>query len=73
MEGVTVGSEEFSKLVGECRTVNVKVNGVNVVCLLDSGSVVTTITESFSFHILLTKGQGVSGIAIGWAPLLQMG
>ncbi len=54
--GATVGSEEFSKLVGKCRTVNVKMNGVNVVCLLDSGSMVTTITESFFLSHFANKG-----------------
>lgn len=33
--------------VGECRPVEVKLQGVSVTCLLDSGSQVSMISESF--------------------------
>jgi hypothetical protein len=36
-----------NKLIGKCPHVKVKINGVEVLCLLDSGSEVSTITHSF--------------------------
>uniref|UniRef100_A0A8C5GH97 Gypsy retrotransposon integrase-like protein 1 n=1 Tax=Gouania willdenowi TaxID=441366 RepID=A0A8C5GH97_GOUWI len=36
-----------SKLIGTCPTVTVSLGGVELECLLDTGSMVTTITESF--------------------------
>lgn len=37
----------FSNLLGKCPSVIVNMGGVNVPCLLDTGSMVTTVTESF--------------------------
>lgn len=42
------GSMQVSPpLIGNCPVVEVVVGGVEVKCLLDTGSMVTTITESF--------------------------
>lgn len=46
--GPSTGSNSaVSKLIGTCPTVTVSLGGVEVKCLLDTGSMVTTITESF--------------------------
>lgn len=37
----------LERAVGECKIVEVKLQGVSVACLLDSGSQVSTISESF--------------------------
>ena len=44
--GSTTQPININKIVGTCPTVNVKMNGIDVNCLIDSGSQVTTITES---------------------------
>lgn len=52
LEGVDKGSmsqPSVSTLVGTCPTVSVRLGGVVVKCLLDTGSMVSTIVESF-FH-----------------------
>ena len=45
--------------VGECREVSVHIGGVPVKCLLDTGSQVSTITESFFRQHLLGKLEDV--------------
>lgn len=42
-----VPPSNYDQLVGNCPILNVKMNNVWVPCLLDTGSMVTTITESF--------------------------
>lgn len=37
----------LERTVGECRTVEIKLQGVKVSCLLDTGSQVSTISEGF--------------------------
>jgi len=37
----------LQRLVGRCPVVNVQIGGVEISCLLDTGSMVTTITQSF--------------------------
>lgn len=46
-QGSTTRKVDLEKIVGTCPTVTVSMNGVSVKCLLDSGSQVSTITESF--------------------------
>lgn len=45
--GSVVDSQAISSLVGSCPTLNVKMRTVDVLCLLDTGSMVTTLTESY--------------------------
>lgn len=47
--GGAVSGSEASKLMSSCPQLEVKMGGVLVPCLLDTGSMVSTITESF-FH-----------------------
>lgn len=42
---------QCSEIAGECPEVTVLINDVEVHCLLDSGSQVSTITESFLSHM----------------------
>lgn len=49
----------LERAVGECRTVEVKLQGVSVTCLLDSGSQVSTISESFFRKHLTDKGENI--------------
>lgn len=61
LEGRLLGSDSsnLSKLVGNCPVVEVTMGGVKVQCLLDTGSMVTTITEScFNNHFAnMLKGS----------------
>lgn len=45
--------------MGECKTVEVTLRGVPVPCLLDTGSQVSTISESFFKEHLAKKGENV--------------
>ncbi|XP_076132875.1 uncharacterized protein LOC143114921 [Alosa pseudoharengus] len=45
--GSGVSRPEFSQIVGSCPYVTVTMGGVQVKCLLDTGSMVSTVTESF--------------------------
>lgn len=45
--------------MGECREVSVQICGVPVRCLLDTGSQVSTISESFLRQHLLGQGEDV--------------
>ena len=52
MSGEQIGSNNnkrvnLDKIIGECPTVDVLMNGVPLKCLVDTGSQVSTITESF--------------------------
>lgn len=51
--GSTDQSIDVSKIIGTCPTVNVKMNGISINCLLDSGSQVSTITESCFSNVFL--------------------
>ena len=54
--------------MGKCPTVTVKMGGVPVTCLLDTGSQVTTITESFFCHYIQPLGKKLLSAA-GWFKL----
>lgn len=63
-EGGTFGSSErggdkspVSQVVGACPYVNVSIGGVAVRCLLDTGSMVSTMSESFFFQNFKEKLQ----------------
>ena len=55
-EEVPSRDDVFSRAVGKCPIANVKLGGVLVPCLLDSGSEVSTITESFFHENFRSKG-----------------
>lgn len=64
--GVVVGSRPLgwegsspalSKLVGRCPSVTIMMGGVEVPCLLDTGSMVTTISENFFRQHFEPRGQ----------------
>ena len=55
-EEVPSRDDVFSRAVGKCPIANVKLGGVLVPCLLDSGSEVSTITESFFNENFRSKG-----------------
>lgn len=47
-EGIgSVDSSLLNQLVGKCPVLSVVMGGVVVPCLIDTGSMVTTVTESF--------------------------
>ena len=55
--------EDFiHRIVGKCPTVEVQLGGVKLQCLLDSGSEVTTVTESFFVTFMQPKGQKLMNI-----------
>lgn len=58
----------FSRAVGKCPIANVKLGGVPVPCLLDSGSEVSTITESFFNENFRSKGKSLLSTS-GWLTL----
>lgn len=55
-------------MVGGCRTVEVKLQGVTAVCLLDTGSQVSTISVGFFRKHWLGKGNDVHP-AFEWSRL----
>lgn len=65
--GETIGSSKetpdrskiLERAVGECKTVEVKLQGVTVSCLLDTGSQVSTISESFFREHLSVKDEDI--------------
>ena len=58
----------FIRAVGKCPIANVKLGGVLVPCLLDSGFEVSTITESFFNENVRSKGKNLLSIS-GWLTL----
>lgn len=74
--GANTGSPEevpsrddiFSRAVGKCPIANVKLGGVLVPCLLDSGSEVSTVTESFFNENFRSKGSNLLSTS-GWLTL----
>lgn len=56
--GSKVDSQAFSSLVGSCPTLNVKMGTVDVLCLLDTGSMVTTLTESYFNYYFSDLSKG---------------
>lgn len=58
-------SANLERAVEESRTVEVKLQGVSVTCLLDSGSQVSTISKSFSREHLSDKGENIN-LAFEW-------
>ncbi|KAL2086104.1 hypothetical protein ACEWY4_017163 [Coilia grayii] len=57
-KGSVVTSEQLSQLIGTCPVVKVDMGGVSVSCLLDTGSMVTTISESFFNQHFQPWGNG---------------
>ncbi len=55
-------SIDFSKIVGDCPKVNVLMNGVPLKCLVDTGSQVTTITES-CYTSFISQFQGLTDVS----------
>lgn len=47
VDGSSVDSFVYDRLVGPCPMLSVKMSNVDVPCLVDTGSMVTTVTESF--------------------------
>lgn len=73
--GVTGSSKEtpdrsmiLERAVGECKIVEMKLQGVTVPCLLDTGSQVSTISESFFKEHLAEKGENIQS-AFEWLQL----
>lgn len=58
-------STVYEKAVGECPVVTVRLGGVDVPRLLDSGSEVPTITEEFFNDTFAPKGKLFYLLAIG--------
>lgn len=58
-------STVYEKGVGECPVVTVRLGGVDVPCLLDLGSEVSTITEEFFMNSFAPKGKLFHLLAIG--------
>ena len=77
-------SRVYEKAVGECPVATVRLGGVDVHCLLDSGSEVSTITEEFfnkHFHpqgeTLLPTGNwlrltAANGLEIPYVRYLEL-
>ena len=56
----TIDRERFlERAVGECHKVTIQINGVSTKCLLDTGSQVSTLSESFFKKHLLGKEEDV--------------
>lgn len=74
--GVTVGSrpaelggnQALLKLLGNCPSVTITMGGVEVPCLLDTGSMVTTISERFFFQHFEPWGKEKL-LSCGWLQL----
>ena len=47
------------KLVGDCPTLTVRLRGIDVMCLIDTGSMVSTITEGFFYQHLHPTGSTI--------------
>lgn len=47
VDGSSVDSLVYDRLVGPCPRLSVKMSNVDVPCLVDTGSMVTTVTEFF--------------------------
>ncbi|KAI3351186.1 hypothetical protein L3Q82_005611 [Scortum barcoo] len=58
----------LERAVGECKIVEMKLQGVTVPCLLDTGSQVSTISESFFREHLAEKGENIQS-AFEWLQL----
>lgn len=52
-------SNILERAVGECKTVEVTLCGVTVLCLLNTGSQVSTVSESFLKEHLVKKGEDI--------------
>lgn len=59
----SVSSSFFGQLVRKCPVLSVVMGGVAVPCLIDTGSMVTTVTESFFLVSILViyRGKIASG------------
>ena len=47
VDGDIKDSKCFSRTIGKCPVIKIKIQDVTIPCLLDTGSMVSTITESF--------------------------
>lgn len=75
MRGETIGSSDITsrnrlleRAVGKCPIVEIKIKGVNTSCLLDTGSQVSTLTESFFRDSLSDHSQQMLSTS-GWLKL----
>lgn len=75
MRGETIGSSDMTsrsrlleRAVGKCPVVELKIKGVNTSCLLDTGSQVSTLTESFFRDSLSGLNQEMLSTS-GWLKL----
>ena len=55
-------------LIGQCPVSDVKMEGVSITCLVDTGSMVSTITESFFKEHFQVQGQ-TQLRSCGWLQL----
>ena len=58
----------FSKLVGNCPEAKIQLGSVSTNCLLDSGSEISTVTESFFKESLESSGKAIKNIS-GWMKI----
>lgn len=61
-EHTNSGGSIIDNVVGSCPEVNVRLGGVQVSCLIDTGAEVSTITESF-FKEHLSQGREVLNVS----------
>lgn len=57
LSGSSDQDERPPELIGECPIVEVNIGGLTVPCLLDTGSMVSTITEDFFIEHFQSKGE----------------
>lgn len=65
---MTSGNRLLERAVGKCHVVELKIKGVNTSCLLDTGSQVSTLTESFFRDSLAGHNQQMLSTS-GWLKL----
>ena len=65
---VTERNKILENTVGECKTVELKLRGVTISCLLDTGSQVRTISEGFFREHLALEGEDVH-LAFEWLKI----
>ena len=58
---------KLARLIGTCHTMEVSMGGVSVQSLIDTGSMVTTITESyFNTHFAPLRDSGLQKCEVLW-------
>lgn len=68
----TLGAESVPQLMASCPHVDVVLGGVVVPCLVDNGSMVSTITEGFFSEHFVVLGQPDFSLVIGYSFRLPM-